>query len=123
MLLNTPAITRVDGAPGGRHYRGGNIDQNFDSYTVEYTFADEAKLYLHGRNMPGCYSEFASHAHGTKGYALVSGPGGHRSQARIHKGMGPDSDVAWTAQGLHEHLGPYFEKLEPVSDGYSVPAM
>jgi hypothetical protein len=81
---------------GGRHYRGGNIDQNFDSYTVEYTFADEAKLYLHGRNMPGCYSEFASHAHGTKGYALVSGPGGHRSQARIHKGMGPDSDVAWT---------------------------
>jgi predicted dehydrogenase len=82
-------------ALGGRHYRGDNIDQNFDSYTVEYTFADEAKLYLHGRNMPGCYGEFASHAHGTKGYALVSGPGGHRSQARIHKGMGPDSDVAW----------------------------
>ncbi|MDE0821378.1 MAG: Gfo/Idh/MocA family oxidoreductase [Opitutales bacterium] len=82
-------------ALGGRHYRGDNIDQNFDSYTVEYTFEDEAKLYLHGRNMPGCYGEFASHAHGTKGYALVSGPGGHRSQARIHKGMGPDSDVAW----------------------------
>ncbi len=80
---------------GGRHYRGDNIDQNFDSYTVEYTFADEAKLYMHGRNMPGCYGEFASHAHGTKGYALVSGPGGHRSQARIHKGLGPKSDVAW----------------------------
>ena len=25
----------------------------------------------------------------------ISGPGGHRSQARIHKGQGPDSDVAW----------------------------
>jgi len=82
-------------ALGGRHYRGDNIDQNFDSYTVEYTFADEAKLYLHGRNVPGCYGEVASHAHGTKGYALVSGPGGHRSQARIHKGMGPDSEVSW----------------------------
>ena len=25
---------------GGRHYRGDDIDQNFDSYSVEYTFAD-----------------------------------------------------------------------------------
>jgi len=82
-------------ALGGRHYRGDYIDQNFDTYTVEYTFPDEAKLYLHGRNMIGCYSEFASHAHGTKGYALVSGPGGHLSHARIHKGMGPSSPVAW----------------------------
>lgn len=82
-------------AQGGRHYRGDNVDQNFDNYTVEYTFPDETKLYFHGRNMAGCYGEFASHAHGTKGYALISGPGGHRSQARIHKGQGPDSDVAW----------------------------
>ncbi len=80
---------------GGRHYRGDNVDQNFDNYTVEYTFADETKMYFHGRNMPGCYGEFASHAHGTKGYALISGPGGHRSQARIHSGQGPDSDLSW----------------------------
>ena len=82
-------------AQGGRHYRGNKIDQNFDNYTVEYTFPDETKLYFHGRNMPGCHQEFSSHAHGTKGYALISGPGGHRSQARIHKGQGADSDIAW----------------------------
>jgi predicted dehydrogenase len=82
-------------AQGGRHYRGNKIDQNFDNYTVEYTFPDETKLYFHGRNMPGCHQEFSSHAHGTKGYALISGPGGHRSQARIHKGLGADSDIAW----------------------------
>ncbi|MBR90408.1 MAG: streptomycin biosynthesis protein StrI, partial [Verrucomicrobiales bacterium] len=82
-------------AQGGRHYRGDSIDQNFDNYTVEYTFPDETKFYMHGRNMSGCYGEFSSNAHGTKGYALISGPGGHRSQARIHKGQGPDSDVAW----------------------------
>ena len=82
-------------AQGGRHYRGDKIDQNFDNYTVEYTFPDETKLYFHGRNMPGCHQEFSSHAHGTKGYALISGPGGHRSQARIHKGQGADSDIAW----------------------------
>ena len=82
-------------AQGGRHYRGEKIDQNLDNYTVEYTFPDETKLYFHGRNMAGCHQEFSSHAHGTKGYALISGPGGHRSQARIHKGQGSDSDVAW----------------------------
>jgi hypothetical protein len=30
-------------ASGGRHYRGDKVDQNFDSYSVEYTFADGAK--------------------------------------------------------------------------------
>ncbi len=37
---------------GGRHYRGNYIDQNFDSYSTEFTFADGSKLYLeveHGR--------------------------------------------------------------------------
>jgi predicted dehydrogenase len=33
-------------ASGGRHYRGNFIDQNFDTYSVEYTFADGAKLLL-----------------------------------------------------------------------------
>jgi predicted dehydrogenase len=82
-------------AQGGRHYRGDKIDQNFDNYTVEYTFADETKMYMHGRNMAGCPQEFSSNAHGTKGFALISGPGGHRSQARIHKGQGSDSELAW----------------------------
>jgi predicted dehydrogenase len=57
---------------GGRHYRNGYIDQNFDVYTVEYTFADGAKLMLEGRCMPGCDGEFASFAHGTKGSAIIS---------------------------------------------------
>ena len=42
-------------ASGGRHYRGDCIDQNFDNYSVEYTFADGAKLFLYGRSMNGCY--------------------------------------------------------------------
>ena len=57
---------------GGRHYRGNYVDQNFDTYTVEYTFADGTKLMLEGRNMPGCDQEFASYAHGTKGSAVIS---------------------------------------------------
>ena len=31
-----------------------------------------------------------------------------------------DNDEPWTVAGLHAHLGPYFEKLEPVTDGYTV---
>jgi 3-oxoacyl-[acyl-carrier protein] reductase len=33
-----------------------------------------------------------------------------------------ESDEAWSVDGLHEKLGPHFEKLQPVTDGYSVPA-
>ncbi|NBT61973.1 MAG: gfo/Idh/MocA family oxidoreductase, partial [Planctomycetia bacterium] len=34
---------------GGRHYREDYVDQNFDSYSTEFTFADGAKLILEGR--------------------------------------------------------------------------
>ena len=44
-------------ASGGRHYRGNAIDQNFDTYSVEYTFGDGTKLYLQGRNIRGCQNE------------------------------------------------------------------
>ena len=59
-------------ATGGRHYRGDNVDQNFDHYSVEYTFDDGTKLFLEGRTIAGCHNEFASYAHGTKGSAIIS---------------------------------------------------
>jgi predicted dehydrogenase len=73
-------------AAGGRHYRGDNIDQNFDNYSIEYTFEDGAKLLMNGRTMPGCHKEFASYAHGTKGSAVISQSGHAPSKARIFKG-------------------------------------
>ena len=33
-----------------------------------------------------------------------------------------DATESWTVDNLHEQLGPHFEKLEPVKDGYTVPA-
>ena len=59
-------------ATGGRHYRGNSLDQNFDTYTIEYTFADGTKFYLEGRNETGCHDEFASYAHGTRASAIIS---------------------------------------------------
>ncbi len=82
---------------GGRHFRGDNIDQNFDSYSVEYTFADGAKLYLEGRNMEGCHQEFASYAHGTKGSAVISTSSHCPAKCRIYKSqnINKKSDQVW----------------------------
>jgi predicted dehydrogenase len=74
-------------AQGGRHYRGDYIDQNFDSYSVEYTFPDGTKLELEGRNRTGCYQEFASYAHGSKGSAVISTSAHTPARCRIYKGQ------------------------------------
>ncbi len=75
---------QVDGS-GGRHYRGDFVDQNFDHYSVEYTFADGTKLLLRGRTMAGCHSKFASYAHGTKGSAVISTASHTPAKCRIYK--------------------------------------
>lgn len=59
-------------AIGGRNYRGDNIDQNFDSYQVEYTYDDNTKLFMYGRTMFGCMDNFSSIAHGSKGSAIIT---------------------------------------------------
>ena len=83
-------------ASGGRHYRGKNIDQNFDTYSVEYTFADGTKLFLEGRNMPRCEQEFASYAHGTKGSAVISTSAHTPAMCRTYKGHNfVPSDMTW----------------------------
>lgn len=83
-------------ACGGRHYRNDNVDQNFDSYSVEYTFEDGTKLYLNGRTMPGCHQEFASYAHGTKGSAIISTASHTPAKPRIFSGHNfVKKDMTW----------------------------
>jgi predicted dehydrogenase len=72
---------------GGRHYRGNNIDQNFDTYAIEYTFPDGAKFLLEGRSVVGCHNEFASYAHGTKGLVVISNSGHSPARCQIYKGQ------------------------------------
>lgn len=88
-------------ASGGRHYRGNNVDQNLDSYSVEYTFADGAKLFLEGRCIAGAHGQFASFAHGSRGSAIISWSGHTPSRARIFRGqnnvLSNRQDVAWQA--------------------------
>jgi predicted dehydrogenase len=66
-------------AVGGRHYKTGSdgvayVDQNFDVYSVEYTYADGTKFF-DGRCMKGCEEIYTSTIHGTKGMGIASKQG------------------------------------------------
>ncbi len=83
-------------ALGGRHYRGDSVDQNFDAYAIEYTFADGAKLMVDGRTMPGCKREFASYAHGSKGLGVISSASHTPAKCRIYAGNNMDkAQLQW----------------------------
>ncbi|MGA2864583.1 MAG: Gfo/Idh/MocA family oxidoreductase [Verrucomicrobiota bacterium] len=86
---------RADGM-GSRCYRGDAVDQNFDHYSVEYTFAEGAKLFLSSRYMSGCREEFASYVHGTKGSAVISTFMHTPAKCRIFKGQTVTrADMTW----------------------------
>ena len=83
-------------ASGGRHYRLDYIDQNFDQYSIEYTFEDGTKLLVDGRTIPGCHQEFATYVHGAKGSAVFSSRGHLPAKSRIYKGQKFDiDDLVW----------------------------
>jgi predicted dehydrogenase len=84
-------------ASGGRHYRGDMIDQNFDTYSVEYTFEDGAKLFLEGRTIAGCKNQFASYAHGTKGSAIISKSNHESGRCPVYKNqkIGDKASQIW----------------------------
>lgn len=98
-------------ASGGRHFRTNEkgellVDQNFDSYSVEYTFLDGTKLFAYGRTMAGCHDEFASYAHGAKGLAVISANSHTPARSRIYKGHTmQNSDIVW--RGPRQEPDPY----------------
>jgi predicted dehydrogenase len=86
-------------ASGGRTDRGDYIDQNFDNYTVEYTFQDGTKLFFQGRNRQNVHNEFATLVHGSKGWATVSSAGHFPSRAMTFKGHKKESkNLIWRAE-------------------------
>jgi predicted dehydrogenase len=83
-------------ALGGRHYRKKFVDQNFDTYSVEYTYDDGTKLFLDGRTMLRCYNNMSSTIHGTRGSAIVSSHGHTPGKVRTFKGQKQvKEDLIW----------------------------
>jgi predicted dehydrogenase len=83
-------------ALGGRHFRGDHVDQNFDTYAVEYTFDDGSTYFFDGRTMVGCRNDMSSVVHGSKGSAIVSESGHYPGKVRTFKGQKQDrKSVVW----------------------------
>ena len=109
-------------ATGGRHYRDENVDQNFDSYSVEYTFSDGTKLWHNGRTINGCHNEFASYAHGTKGLGIFSINGHWPADAQIFKNQTPNpANRTWSFNKrvggkLIKETNPYQDEWDDLLD-------
>ena len=91
-------------ASGGRHYRidaqgKDTIDQNFDSYAMEYTFEDGTKMTVNGRTIPGCHQEFATHVHGSKGSCIFSTRSHVPARSRIYSDQNFTKEkLVWAAE-------------------------
>jgi predicted dehydrogenase len=99
-------------AVGGRHYRQGPegiyIDQNFDSYAIEYTFADGSKYFFEGRCMDGCDDLYSNYVQGSKGMAVVSNSGDCGPPSSTYKGQLPDpGKMIWQSKHRPGDQGPY----------------
>jgi predicted dehydrogenase len=109
-------------AVGGRHYRHNPdgalyVDQNFDSYSVEYTFADGAKLYMDGRCINGCNDIYSSYAHGSKGLAVVAKANDCGAPSSIFKGQNAQrSNMLWMSKTEPDQQDPYQNEWNSLID-------
>jgi predicted dehydrogenase len=109
-------------ALGGRHYRQSPegityVDQNFDTYSVEYTYADGSKFYFDGRCMENCNNPYASYVHGTKGVAIASKSGDCGLPSSIHKGQDPTkANAIWESKIPMDQRDPYQNEWNDLVD-------
>jgi predicted dehydrogenase len=100
-------------ALGGRHYRTASdgqsyIDQNFDTYAVEYTYSDGTQMIFDGRNIDGCMQRFSSFMHGTKASAIVSANGDCGLPSSIHSSRDLSrASTVWRSEVPREEQNPY----------------
>jgi len=107
---------------GGRHYKTSPegapyVDQNFDSYSVEYTFADGTKFLMDGRCMTGCSDIYASYLHGTKGVAVASHDGDCGMPSSTYKGLNVSSaNRLWVSKVAPAEADPYQNEWNELID-------
>ena len=108
---------------GGRHYKKNPegieyVDQNFDSYSVEYTFADGSKFIFEGRCMVGTEPRYYSYVHGSKGIAVAATDGDYGSKpSAIYTGQNPVRDKrVWESNVKSEDRDPYVNEWRDFLD-------
>ncbi len=106
-------------ALGGRHYKqeaDGTpfVDQNLDTYSVEYTFADGTKLYFDGRCMNGAAGIYSSYVHGTKGMAIAAAANDCGTPSSIYKGQNENpANLVWQSK---DNSNPYQNEWDELVD-------
>ncbi len=109
-------------AVGGRHFRQSPegityVDQNFDAYSVEYTYADGTKFYFDGRCMTGCQQIYASYLHGTKGMAIASKSGDCGQPSSTYRSQTPSpADLIWESTVDPDQRDPYQNEWNDLMD-------
>ncbi len=106
-------------AIGGRHYKANGegvpfVDQNLDTYGVEYVFADGSRFFFDGRCIHNTHGIYSSYAHGTKGSAIASRSGDCGGPSSIF------SDHNMAAEALKwqstDNSNPYQNEWEALMD-------
>jgi hypothetical protein len=93
------------------------VDQNFDSYSIEYTFADGSKFFMEGRCIDGCSEFYSSAAHGSKGMAIVSKNDDCGMPSSTYKGQIPDrANMIWESTVDPDESNPYKNEWNELID-------
>lgn len=97
---------------GGRCFpQAGN---QFDHYTVEYTFADGAKLFVFSRHMNNCWETYSDYAHGSQGSAvLMASLGAPKPKIYKSQNMAPDQ-MTWEYEPAD--CNPYHDEWQVLVD-------
>lgn len=109
-------------ALGGRHYRVSPegityVDQNFDTYTVEYTYSDGTKFFMEGRCINGCQNFYASYLHGTKGMGIASKQGDCGPPSSLYKASEPTAEnLIWESKVNADEQNPYQNEWNDLMD-------
>jgi predicted dehydrogenase len=108
-------------ALGGRHYRSSPegimyVDQNFDTYSVEYTYSDGTKFFFDGRTIPGCEEIYSSHLHGTKGSGTASKQGDCGQPSSLYSSQDLNARMFWESKVKPEEQDPYQNEWNDLVD-------
>jgi predicted dehydrogenase len=108
-------------ALGGRHYKLSPegiayVDQNFDTYSVEYTYSDGTKFFFDGRTIAGCQEIYASYLHGSKGMAVASKHGDCGQPSSLYRTPATAADMIWESQVKPDELDPYQNEWNDLVD-------
>lgn len=107
---------------GGRHYRQSPegvtyVDQNLDTYSIEYTFDDGTKMMFDGRCIDGCQNIYHSFIHGAKGSAIASKSGDCGLPSSTYSTQTPsDASKIWESRVRRRESSPYQNEWDDLID-------